>query len=235
VVVPAYQEAGVIGATVGRLRAELSPPVGPGGLEVIVADDGSLDATAAEAESAGADRVLRLAHRGKGSAVRAGMLAAAGSTVAFCDADLAYAPDQVLRVLEAIEAGADVAAGSRRHDDAVALVRAGRLREVTGRAFSLLTDLAVVGSRHDTQCGLKAFSGEAARSVFGRARIDGFAFDVEVFALVHRLDLKVVDVPVQLTNSSRSSVRVLRDAAAMLRDVARVRWGLARGNYGTFR
>jgi len=235
VVVPAYQEAGVIGATVARLRAELAAPVGGGGLELVVADDGSLDATATEAEAAGADRVLRLAHRGKGSAVRGGMLAATGSTVAFCDADLAYAPDQVLRVLEAIEAGADVAAGSRYHDDAVALVRAGRLREVTGRAFSMLTDLTVLGSRHDTQCGLKAFSHDAARAVFSRARIDGFAFDVEVFALVNRLDLKVVDVPVQLTNSTRSSVRVVRDAAVMLRDVGRVRWGLARGAYGTFR
>lgn len=234
-VVPAYQEAGVIGVTVGRLRAELSPATGPEGLELVVADDGSEDGTAAEAGAAGADQVLRLAHRGKGSAVRSGMLAARGETVAFCDADLAYGPDQVLKVMGAVEAGADVAAGSRRHDDAVALVRAGRLREVTGRAFSLLTDLAVVGSRHDTQCGLKAFTHGAARSVFGRARIDGFAFDVEVFALVHRLGLKVVDVPVQLTNSRRSSVHVVRDAAAMLRDVGRVRWGLARGTYGTFR
>lgn len=234
-VVPAFQEAGVIGATVERLRSELSPVVGPAGLEVVVADDGSTDGTATEAAAAGADRVLRLTHRGKGSAVRAGMLAAAGDTVAFCDADLAYAPDQVLRVMEAVEAGADVAAGSRRHEDAVTLVRAGRLREVSGRAFSLLTDAAVLGSRHDTQCGLKAFSHAAAGSVFSRARIDGFAFDVEVFALVHRLGLRVVDVPVQLTNSRRSSVHVLRDATAMLRDVARVRWGLARGAYGTFR
>ena len=228
---PAYQEAGVIGPTVERLRAELSPL---SILEVIVADDGSTDSTAPEATDAGADRVLKLAHRGKGSAVRAGMLAATGSTVAFCDADLAYGPDQVRRVMEAVESGADVAVGSRRHDDAVALVRAGRMREVTGRAFSALTDLAVVGSRHDTQCGLKAFTGEAARAIFSRARIDGFAFDVEVFALVNRLGLQVVDVPVQLTNSRRSSVHVVRDAALMLRDVARVRWGLARGTYGPF-
>jgi dolichyl-phosphate beta-glucosyltransferase len=127
-----------------------------------------------------------------------------------------------------------VTAGSRRHVDAVTLVRTGRLREVTGRAFSALTDAALVGGRHDTQCGIKAFSQEAAGKIFARARIDGFAFDVEVFVLVHRLGLRLVDVPVQLSNSRRSSVHVVRDALAMLRDVARVRWGLARGAYGTF-
>lgn len=232
---PAYQEGGVIGTTVSRLRSELSARIDPAGLEVIVADDGSTDATAAEAEGAGADRVLRLAHRGKGSAVRAGMLGASGETVVFCDADLAYAPDQVLRLWEAVEAGADVAAGSRRHEDAVTMVRTSRLREVSTRAFSLLIDAVVVGGRHDTQCGIKGFNHSAAQSIFSRARVDGFAFDVEVFALAHRLDLKVVDVPVQLTNSSRSSVRMLRDATVMLRDVARVRLALTRGAYGPFR
>lgn len=232
---PAYQEGGVIGTTVGRLRSELSARIDPAGLEVIVADDGSTDATAAEAEGAGADRVLRLAHRGKGSAVRAGMLGASGEAVVFCDADLAYAPDQVLRLWEAVEAGADVAAGSRRHEDAVTMVRTSRLRELSTRAFSLLIDAVVVGGRHDTQCGIKGFNHSAAQSIFSRARVDGFAFDVEVFALAHRLDLKVVDVPVQLTNSSRSSVRMLRDATVMLRDVARVRLALTRGAYGPFR
>ncbi|HVA44096.1 MAG TPA: glycosyltransferase [Acidimicrobiales bacterium] len=235
VVVPAYQEAGVIGPTLERLRGGLAGVAGArsaaGGLELVVADDGSTDSTAEEAAAAGADRVLRLAHRGKGAAVRTGILAATGRTVAFCDADLAYAPDQVLKVTQAVESGFDVAVGSRRHVDAVTLVRAGRLREVSGRVFSILTDTVLVGSRHDTQCGIKAFSDTAARQIFSRARIDGFAFDVEIFVLVDRLGLSLTDVAVELTNSRRSSVRVVPHSLGMLRDVARVRWGLARGHY----
>ncbi len=231
VVVPAYQESGVIGPTLQRLRAELAGVEGAGGLELVVADDGSTDSTAEEAAGAGADRVLRLAHRGKGAAVRAGVRAAAGDTVVFCDADLAYAPDQVLKLTQAVESGFDVAVGSRRHVDAVTLVRTGRLREVTGRVFSLLTDTVLVGSRHDTQCGIKGFSNSAATQIFSRARIDGFAFDVEIFVLVDRLGLSLTDVAVELTNSRRSSVRVIPHSLAMLRDVGRVRWGLARGRY----
>jgi dolichyl-phosphate beta-glucosyltransferase len=226
VVVPAYQEAGVIGSTVARLREEL-----PAGTEIVVADDGSADGTAAEACASGADRVLRLPHRGKGAAVRAGMVAAAGSVVAFCDADLAYAPDQVLRLASAVEEGWDVAVGSRRHVDAVALVQARRLREVSGRVFTAVTG-AVVGGRYDTQCGIKAFRAEAARQIFARSRLDGFAFDVEVFVLARRLDLTLTEVPVELTNSRRSSVRVLSQALLMLRDLARIRWWQLRGGYG---
>ena len=231
VIVPAYQEEGVIGPTIERLRADLAGVEAAGGLELVVADDGSTDSTAEEAGAAGADRVLRLVHRGKGAAVRAGVLAASGQTVAFCDADLAYSPDQVLKLTEAVESGFDVAVGSRRHVDAVTLVRTGRLREVTGRVFSLLTDTVLVGSRHDTQCGIKAFSSPAAGQIFSRARIDGFAFDVEIFVLVDRLGLSLTDVPVELTNSRRSSVRIVPHSLGMLRDVGRVRWGLARGRY----
>lgn len=232
VVVPAYEEGQVIAGTVARLRAELAPVVGPGDLEVVVVDDGSRDATAARAAEAGADRVIRLfPHGGKGAAVRAGMLAAAGEVVAFCDADLTYGPDQVRRLMEKVEGGSDVAVGSRRHVDTVTLVRARRIREVTGRVFSAFTAAAVLGHRRDTQCGVKAFSGEAARAVFGRARLDGFAFDVEVFVIADRLGLSVVEVPVELINSGSSSVRVGRDTVLMLRDVMRVRWWARRGAY----
>lgn len=223
-------EAGVIGATVETLRRHLEAAAGRR-LQLLVVDDGSTDPTAAQARAAGAE-VLVLPHRGKGSAVRAGMLAARAPIVAFCDADLAYSPEQVLKLCALVESGrADVAVGSRRHVDAVTLVRSGRLREVSGRVFSAITDAVVVGARHDTQCGVKAFSAEAAAAIFGRTRVDGFAFDVEVFLLADRLGYRVVDVPVELANSPRSSVRVRRQALLMLRDVARIRWWDARGAY----
>lgn len=226
-------ETGTIGPTLSILRRGLAGVADEGGLELLVADDGSRDATASEAEAAGADRVIRLGlHQGKGSAVRAGILAAAGRTVAFCDADLAYAPDQILKLLAAVESGWDVATGSRRHVDAVTLVRAGRLREVTGRVFSALTQVVLVNERRDTQCGVKAFSAGAARQIFSLGRLRGFAFDVEVFVLAERLGLSLTEVPVELSNSRRSSVKVARHGLLMLRDVGRIRWWLARGGYG---
>ena len=232
VVVPAFEESAVIASTVDALRSGLEETARSGGIEVIVVDDGSVDQTAAWATIAGADRVIRLdQHRGKGAAVRAGVQAASGSVIAFCDADLAYPPEQLLRLLEKIDAGWDVAVGSRRHVDTVTLVRARRIREVSGRVFSAMTAAAVLGRAHDTQCGVKAFRAAAAHEIFSRARIDGFAFDVEVFAIAAAQALSVAEVPVELSNSGASSVRIGRDTIRMLRDLVRIRWWSRRGRY----
>src|SRR5215204_501414 len=140
VVLPAYREAERIAGTIGRVRAEVGEVVGPEELEIVVVDDGSDDGTSAQAEEAGADRVLRhQANRGKGAAVRSGVLAATGRTVAFTDADLAYAPADLLAVLDAIESGADVVVGSRRHEETETVVRARWVRAAGGRAINLLT------------------------------------------------------------------------------------------------
>jgi dolichyl-phosphate beta-glucosyltransferase len=232
VVVPAYAEAGRIGETVRRLRKELADVDADGGLEIVVVDDGSPDATADEARSAGADLVLRQReNRGKGAAVRAGMLAADGRTLAFTDADLSYSPDQLRALLEGVEAGWDVVVGSRRHTDTTTLVRARRLREVGGRAINLLTHLVLLGQHRDTQCGLKAFRSDVARLVFGRCHIDGFAFDVELFHLVERYRLSLVEVPVRVENSEHSTVRVARDGMLLVRDLFRVLGFARRGEY----
>jgi glycosyltransferase involved in cell wall biosynthesis len=229
VVVPAFGEEGRIGASVARLRQAL--PV-DAGLEIVVVDDGSPDGTADAARRSGADQVLRLAqNRGKGAAVRAGMLSAGGRVRAFTDADLAYPPEQLVRLVERVEAGTDMVVGSRRHVDTTTLVRARRLREVSGRAFTLLTRVALLGEARDTQCGLKAFSADAARVLFSRSRVDGFAFDVELFYLAERFGLAVEEVPVELANSDVSTVSIGADAVRMLRDLVRIRrWG-ASGAY----
>lgn len=231
VVVPAYREPH-IGDAVVAIRAALRDVAADGGLEVVVVDDGSHDGTAERAELAGADVVVRQpVNRGKGAAVRAGVLASSGRTVAFTDADLSYSPDQVLGLLEQVEAGWDVVAGSRRHNDTTTLVRAGRLREVGGRGINLLTRAVLLGGYHDTQCGLKAFRSDAATLIFSHSHIDGFAFDVEVFLLVERYGLSLAEVPVRLASSSRSSVRVARDAVRLVRDLFRVRTWAAMGVY----
>jgi glycosyltransferase involved in cell wall biosynthesis len=234
VVVPAYREGQRIGETVLRLRKELAVlETGSGpGLEIVVVDDGSDDGTALAARSAGADQVIVLpVNRGKGAAVRAGVLAAHGRTVAFTDADLSYAPDHLLDLMGPIESGWDVVVGSRRHDDTTTLVRARRLREVGGRAINLLTRIVLLGNYRDTQCGLKAFRSDVARVIFGHSRLDGFAFDVEVFHLVEAYQLSLAEVPVRVVNSSRSSVHVVSDALRLVRDLFLVRTWSRQGRY----
>lgn len=227
VVVPAYREADRIADTVHEIRAALSELDDAGDLEIVVVDDGSGDDTADRAEAAGADVVVRsYPNRGKGAAVRQGVLASHGRTVAFTDADLSYAPDQLLLLLEGVEAGWDVVVGSRQHVETRTVVRAGRLREVGGRVINLLTGIVLLGRYRDTQCGLKAMRSDVARVVFRHARIDGFAFDVEVFHLIERYRLTLLEVPVEVVNSSRSTVNVARDAARLVRDLFRIRrWG----------
>ena len=232
VIVPAYDEADRIGQTIRRLATGLAEVAADGGLEIVVVDDGSSDATADAALAAGADQVVVQPHnRGKGAAVRAGVLAARGRTVAFTDADLAYGPDQVLRVLAAVEDGWDVAIGDRRHPDTRTLVPPSRLRKIGSRAINWLGYAVLLGSYRDTQSGLKAFRSDVARFVFARARVDGFAFDVELLHLVERHQLSLVEVPVEVTNSSRSTVRAARDALRQAGDLFRIRHWAAEGAY----
>jgi dolichyl-phosphate beta-glucosyltransferase len=222
VVLPAFCEEERVADSVARVREALDDL----DVEILVVDDGSTDATAARAAEAGA-RVVRLEHnRGKGAAVRAGMLAAAGRTVAFTDVDLAYAPEQLRALVAAVEDGWDVAVGNRWHAASAAVARPSIVRRASSRLFNLLTIAVLLGQYRDTQCGCKAFRSDVARVVFGRTRIDGFAFDVEVLHLVERYRLSLTEVPVQVSDGGPSTVRVAAAAAGMVRDLFRVRrWG----------
>jgi dolichyl-phosphate beta-glucosyltransferase len=232
VVVPAYDEADRIDETVRRLRDGLAEEVAEGDLEIVVVDDGSNDGTADAALAAGASQVvIQPRNRGKGAAVRLGALAARGRVVAFTDADLAYGPEQVGRVLLAVEDGWDVAIGDRRHPETRTLVAPSLLRAWGSRAINWLGYAVLLGSYRDTQSGLKAFRSDVARFVFTRARVDGFAFDIEVLHLVERHQLSLVEVPVEVVNSSRSTVSALRDAAHLVADLFRIRHWSAEGAY----
>lgn len=232
VVIPAYREVDHIGEAIRRVRSELAPVAEDGGLEVLVVDDGSGDGTAEAARRYHADQVIAFArNRGKGAAVRAGMLAANGRAVAFTDADLSYAPAQIADLLARVEQGWDVVVGSRRHGDTTTVAEARRLRDLGGRAVNLASRVVVRGCYGDTQCGLKAFRSDAARLLFSHGRVDGFAFDVEVFHLAERYDLSLVEVPVRVENFDQSTVRVAHDAAWLLVDLARIASHGACGHY----
>lgn len=232
VVIPAKDEASRIADSVAQVRAALRD-LGEGASEVIVVDDGSIDGTAAAAASAGASVVALPVNRGKGAAVRAGVASAQGSVVAYTDADLSYAPeDHLLRLLAAVEGGCPIAVGSRRHPESEALVHASVVRRVAGRVFNGAVALLVLGEVRDTQCGVKAFSKEAAEVVFPAGRLEGFAFDVELFAVAKARGLAVCEVPVRLVADEVSTVKVAPAAARMLADLVRIRRLARQGTYG---
>jgi glycosyltransferase involved in cell wall biosynthesis len=228
VVVPAYNEGPRIGDTVRTLHEAL----GDIDVEVIVVDDGSTDRTADLAESAGADLVVRQPRNaGKGAAVRAGFARASGAAIAYTDADLAYPPEQLAAMLRVVEAGFPFVAGSRRHEETVTLIRARRLREVTGRLFNIATAAIVNSGFRDTQCGIKAFRAEEGRLLLACGLVDGFAFDVELFVLAKRFGIPVTEAPVQIRNVETSSVQMGRDSRRMIRDLVRIRRWAGNGTY----
>ncbi|MFN2608709.1 MAG: glycosyltransferase [Acidimicrobiales bacterium] len=232
VVVPAYHEANRIADTVARLKAALAVAEDGGPVEVVVVDDGSGDGTADRARAAAADQVLVLpANRGKGAAVRAGVLAARGRTIAFIDADLSYRPEQLLKLLTEVEGGFDVVVGSRQHAEATTDARGWRVRNLSSRVFNVLTLAILLGRYRDTQCGIKAFRSDVARLLFSRGHVDGFAFDVELFHLVEHYGLTLREVPVDLSDSDRSTVRLGPEAVRMLSDLWRMRRWARRGCY----
>lgn len=231
VVVPAYNEEALITETIDAITTGVSEHLGDDSFEVLIVDDGSSDRTAELAAEAGAE-VLRLeANRGKGAAVRAGVLAARGRAIVFTDADLAYPPPLIVDVLAELEQGWDVVVGSRRHHDTNTLVKAGRLRELGGRVINLLTQAVLLGNFHDTQCGLKGFRSDIGKVVFERTRIEGFAFDVELFLIAEQDRLSLTEIPVSITNRAGSSVSVVGDSFELLADLFRIRRWAGEGRY----
>lgn len=192
---------------------------------VLVVDDGSRDGTAETLSEFGSRfSVERLpANRGKGAAVRAGMLAASGRIVAFTDADLPYDMSALRTAVDKIAAGdADVIFGNRLLADTGRHTPRPFMRRIASYVFRGLVRRLTSCAVGDTQCGLKVFRRDAARDVFSRTRIDGFAFDVEVIALVERLGLRWSEIPVQLVNEQETTVSLRRHGPAMLRDLLRM-------------
>jgi len=229
VVVPAFNSGVYIDATVGAVLAFFESAALDG--EVVVADDGSTDGTGDAVRQAANVRVLRLPHRGKGAAVRAGMQAARGEYRAFTDADLPYGTDALPLALRYLRERHYHAVIGDRTLPGSAYEDAGPLRTALSEVASFVFRTLVTGGIYDTQCGFKVFRGDVAAEVFRLARIDGFAIDVEVIYLLLKYRLDVKRIPVRLERNAPSSVHVIRDSVASVRDIASIRFNLAHGRY----
>jgi len=233
VVVPAYNEASRLPQTLDGLTLYLEQ----WGIDyrVLVVDDGSSDGTARLVEGRG-PRVSAISQSngGKGSAVRNGMLRATGRVIAFTDADLPYELSALRQGYETIASQqAHVALGARDLADSQCVAQRRFLRSVAHEVFRQLMRLLVSRQVGDTQCGLKIFSRPAAREIFSRCTIDGFAFDAEVVYLLHALGLSYCRLPVVLVNEYATTISLSRHALPMLWDVVQMRWRALRGEYAT--
>lgn len=232
VVIPAYNEELRLPRSLERLRGFLDAR--GESYEILVADDGSRDATreAARAAGGGALRVLAAdRNHGKGHAVRRGMLAALGERILMTDADLSTPIEEVVKLEAALDAGADVAIGSRAVAGARIEVRQGALREAAGRAFNRLVRLLLLPGIQDTQCGFKLWRADAARQAFTPLRLEGFSFDVEALYVARRNGRRIVEVPIVWRNDAATRVSGLSGARAFL-DLVRIRLHGAAGRYG---
>ncbi len=222
-IIPAYNEEGRIEACLEAVQSYLS------GLEksyeIIIVDDASTDRTLDIVKSN--DSCVRIIsyepNRGKGYAVRQGMLASEGDYAAFTDVDLSAPIDQLSKLFNAIEDGYDIAIGSRAVKGTVIPVHQPLYRELGGKCLNKIIQLLAVPGIKDTQCGFKLFKGDAARKIFSRCIINGWGFDVEVLYIARKLGYRVKEVPVTWSHMEGSKIHPFRAALRVISDVVYMR------------
>lgn len=225
VVIPAYNEAARLPGFLTTVRAYMGE-VFDANYEVLLVNDGSQDGTGEFVQELSANwpELVVLEHaanRGKGAAVRTGVLASRGELVLFSDADGATPISEERRLRDAIVAGADVAVGSRLVPGAVVSDRR-RHRDWLGRTFAALARLLLRTGVRDPQCGFKMFRGEPARRLFAACTEDGYLFDLQVLVLAHKHGYRVVEVPVRWSDMPGSKLHLVRDSVAMLAGLFRL-------------
>jgi dolichyl-phosphate beta-glucosyltransferase len=235
IIVPAYNEEHRLPPTLAKLHAFLQTQ--PYRYEIVVVDDGSKDNTIGVTEALMATipnlRIVRqIPNRGKGAAVRRGMLEARGQIRVMCDADGSMPAEELPKLLAPIIAcKAEIAIGSRYVEGAKTDVKQPFYRVLWSRLCNRVIQKSLVPGVRDTQCGFKAFTAEAARDLFRYARIDGWAFDLEILALARRRGFGIAEIGVEWKDDGRSRVNPLKDMWKVIREAMLIRRNLRRGVY----
>lgn len=239
-IIPAYNEERRIEKTVREVDAYLRSKSFPGGYEIIVSNSASRDRTADIVERLKQSGIPNLKHlnlenRGKGWAVKQGMLGARGDIRLFSDADNSTAPEYFDAMAPLFQQGCDVVISSRDPKDAPGASRDVKepwYRELLGNLGNLIIQTFGVWGIWDTQNGFKAFSKRAAERIFGQTLISEFAFDIEALALARALGLRIAIIPVRWVFDAQSTV-TLKAYVQVFLDVFRIRWNFLTGSYRT--
>jgi dolichyl-phosphate beta-glucosyltransferase len=227
IVIAAYNEEKRLPETLGKIQAYLTATDLQA--EVVVVDDGSTDNTAALVRTLSQGmRGLRLIsyprNRGKGYALRMGVLSSRGGLVLVTDADLSTPIEELDTLIQHISSQThQIAIGSRALPLSEILEAQPRWRRGMSQLFNRIVKVLVIDGFSDTQCGFKLFNGEVARRLFDEARIDRFAYDVEILALAKKNGYRVAEVPIKWKNSTASKVRPVLDSLQMLADLVKIR------------
>jgi dolichyl-phosphate beta-glucosyltransferase len=235
IIIAAYNEEHRIGESLLKIRDYLTGTALD--YEIIVVDDGSTDHTKQilthyYSEITDFKIISYQINRGKGYALRQGVLASKGEIVLLTDADLSTPIEELSHMLHLISSGEyDVVIGSRALKTSMIIKKQPWWRQGMGKVFNRFVKLIVLNDFHDTQCGFKIFSGKTARSLFKEARIDRFAYDVEILAMAIRQGFKILEVPVKWMNSPASKVGPICDSSQMLYDLVKIRWRLGSPRY----
>ncbi len=203
---------------------------------MLVIDDGSTDNTSAIVHRWMASRpslhlIQNPGNRGKGYSVRNGLLQASGQIVLFSDADLSAPIEEAQRLIDAIEAGSDVAIGSRWLDKQRQTIHQPLYRRFFGRCFNWVTRKVMGLPFKDTQCGFKAFRRDAAQTIFRLQTIERWGFDPEILFIARKLRYRIVEVPVTWGHDERSRISYLKDGMKMLQEMGQIRSNSLRGRY----
>ena len=232
IIIPAYNEEQRLPVTLQKIHDFLHKQTYA--FEVVVVENGSNDRTLEIAQEFSRKmskvRALHCAERGKGLAVRMGMLAATGQFRFICDVDLSMPIEEINRFLPPQLVDTAIAIASR---EAHGAVRYGEpaYRHFIGRVFNNMVRLIALPRLQDTQCGFKCFHADVAEKVFPRQTIGGWTFDVEVLFIARRMGFRIVEVPIPWHYNPHSKVKVLRDSLRMGLDLLAIRWNALRGIY----
>jgi len=235
VIIPAYNEEKRLPSTLESVHKYLSESERT--FEIVVVGDGSVDKTRDvvnefAAQHCGIRLITHSPNMGKGYSVREGMLRAEGELLLLDDADGASPIEELKRLEDAINGGADVAIGSRAKPSSETVVNALSHRKHIGNTFNMIVQTLLLPGIQDTQCGFKLFKSSVAKDLFSIAKLDRYAFDVEVLYLAKVKGYEIAEVPINWTNIEGSKINLVTDPINMLIEIARIYFGKKFGRYG---
>jgi len=229
IVIPVYNEEQRLHASLSKVVDYVREKGISDKSEIIVVNDGSQDNTVSVINQFKEDYdFIKLVdykdNKGKGYAVKKGVLSAKGKYILFMDADLSTPLEEINKVIGFLDKKYDISIGSRGLKDSEIVIRQPIYRQTMGKIFNLIVRLLLIKNIRDTQCGFKCFKQEIAREIFNQTKINRFSFDVEILYIAQRKGYRIKEVPVKWYNSPDSKVGIIKDSSKMLFEILKIRF-----------